>query len=270
MVVGETDTGKSTLCAYLSNIAIGEGIVPCVVDGDIGQGDLAPPSAIGGTVIEGQITDLRDLSANSFEFVGRISPVGIERIVSEKLRSMLHKLSPLRQMCIVNTDGYVDDGGLVYKRMIADSLRPDVIIFIGQNQPLIDSLASDSWQIVLARQSVHARKSVFERSQRRSDQIQKFIGTGLYQVDPSEIAFVYLDKTYSFSQLPALNAWQQDGRLTNIFVGLGSRNEVAGFGVMEHADESVLQVRTDIKQFSTLYLSDITLPASHSKQVKMI
>ncbi len=47
MLVGATDTGKSTLTTYLANMAIRRGIVPCVIDGDIGQGDLAPPTAIG-------------------------------------------------------------------------------------------------------------------------------------------------------------------------------------------------------------------------------
>ena len=47
MLVGDTDTGKSTLSIYLANMAIRSGLLPSVIDGDIGQGDLAPPTAIG-------------------------------------------------------------------------------------------------------------------------------------------------------------------------------------------------------------------------------
>ncbi|MGI0020756.1 MAG: Clp1/GlmU family protein, partial [Nitrososphaera sp.] len=47
MVVGEVGAGKSTFCTYLANVAIGRGITPCITDGDIGQGDLAPPAAMG-------------------------------------------------------------------------------------------------------------------------------------------------------------------------------------------------------------------------------
>src|SRR5688500_17831705 len=44
MVAGGVDAGKSTFCTYLANAAISRGITPCVIDGDIGQGDLAPPA----------------------------------------------------------------------------------------------------------------------------------------------------------------------------------------------------------------------------------
>ncbi|HEX2615805.1 MAG TPA: Clp1/GlmU family protein, partial [Nitrososphaera sp.] len=47
MLAGDTDTGKSTLSAYIANMALANGMKPCIIDGDIGQGDLAPPSAIG-------------------------------------------------------------------------------------------------------------------------------------------------------------------------------------------------------------------------------
>src|SRR5215210_1810568 len=73
MLVGATDTGKSTLTTYLANMAIRRGIIPCIIDGDIGQGDLAPPTAIGGAVLSQQVLDLRDVSTTNtiFEFIGR-------------------------------------------------------------------------------------------------------------------------------------------------------------------------------------------------------
>src|SRR5262245_47685572 len=49
MLVGDTDTGKSTLLAYLANVVLEHGLVPCIIDGDVGQGDLAPPAGIGAT-----------------------------------------------------------------------------------------------------------------------------------------------------------------------------------------------------------------------------
>src|SRR5919112_1373151 len=65
MLVGASDTGKSTLTMYLANMAIRRGIVPCVIDGDIGQGDLAPPAAVGAAFLSKQVVDLRDVSTST-------------------------------------------------------------------------------------------------------------------------------------------------------------------------------------------------------------
>ncbi|MGI0049360.1 MAG: Clp1/GlmU family protein, partial [Nitrososphaera sp.] len=127
MLAGDTDTGKSTLSAYLANVAFEHNLTPCIVDGDIGQGDLAPPASVGVAALSMQVTDLRDVSASMFEFVGNTSPAGFERLVAKKLRSLLERAGPLGDIRIVNTDGYVRNGGISYKLMIAGELQPDVI-----------------------------------------------------------------------------------------------------------------------------------------------
>jgi polynucleotide 5'-hydroxyl-kinase GRC3/NOL9 len=77
MLAGGSDTGKSTLSTYLANVALAHGARPCMIDGDIGQGDLAPPAAIGAAALFRQVTDLREVSSSMFEFVGSISPAGV-------------------------------------------------------------------------------------------------------------------------------------------------------------------------------------------------
>ncbi|HZB99563.1 MAG TPA: Clp1/GlmU family protein, partial [Nitrososphaeraceae archaeon] len=70
LLIGDTDTGKSSLATFIVNLALKKGLKPAVIDADMGQGDLAPPTAIGGTIIENPITDLRNLDAQFYEFVG--------------------------------------------------------------------------------------------------------------------------------------------------------------------------------------------------------
>src|SRR6185503_14933522 len=74
MLVGATDTGKSTFSTYLANVALESGFVPAIIDGDIGQGDLGPPTSIGAVILSKQTIDLRDIICNLFEFVGSTSP----------------------------------------------------------------------------------------------------------------------------------------------------------------------------------------------------
>ena len=92
LIVGDRDTGKSTLAVYIINEALKNGFRPCVIDADIGQGDLAPPNAIGGAVIERQITDIRDVKAQFFEFIGSTSPVGFEQIILKSVKKILLKI----------------------------------------------------------------------------------------------------------------------------------------------------------------------------------
>ena len=264
MVVGDTDTGKSTLCAYLANKALASGFTPCVIDGDIGQGGLAPPSVIGAAVLTKQVTDLRDVSARLFEFVGSISPAGVEHLVSEKLSS-IYKRSSHEALSIINTDGYVNDGGISYKSMIAYSLWPELIVCLGNNQALIDELARGPWQLLQAMSSSQAYKSLLERSWRRRNQFHRFIGRGLHRLDLSNIKFVYHDRTYSSSDIPKPPIQQLE--LKNMFVGLGSSIEITGFGIIENISPATILIRTGIEDFGFVYLSSIRLLGSRAEQI---
>jgi polynucleotide 5'-hydroxyl-kinase GRC3/NOL9 len=263
MLVGDTDTGKSTLAIYLANVAIRHGLVPSVIDGDIGQGDLAPPTAIGAAVLSRQVVDLRDVNTtNLFEFVGSISPTGFEGLIAKKLRSILDRTGPITNMSIVNTDGYVRNGGVQYKAMIAEELQPDVVICLGENVLLLDGSKIRSWQILHASPSSQAYKSRFERLSRRLDQFLRYVGNGSYMGKLSQVKFDYMDKLYSPSDLfqPPIKQLEPEN-MTGMFVGLGSNGIILGFGVIINVSPSngIVQIQTNINSFDTIYLSNVRL-----------
>lgn len=108
MLVGATDTGKSTLTTYLSNFANSNGSKVGILDGDVGQGDIAPPGSIGAAVVNEQFLDLRDIDAEYYAFIGSNSPMGTEKLVIDNMLHLLDKISE-SDICIINTDGYVDE-----------------------------------------------------------------------------------------------------------------------------------------------------------------
>lgn len=59
MIIGEIDAGKSTLTSYLANITLMRGLRTAIIDGDIGQGNLVPPSCVGAAVVRNKIFDLK-------------------------------------------------------------------------------------------------------------------------------------------------------------------------------------------------------------------
>jgi polynucleotide 5'-hydroxyl-kinase GRC3/NOL9 len=268
MLVGDTDTGKSTLSVYLANIAIRNGLVPSIIDGDIGQGDLAPPTAIGAAVLSKQLLDLRDANASHFEFIGGISPIGFESLIAKKLRSILDKIraSFNAHICIVNTDGYVKDSGVQYKTMIAEELQPDAIICLGENVELFDrqqQYKAVACQILYARRSSQAYKSRVERLNRRLDQFLRYVGHGSSISKLSHIKFDYLNKVFPpsdiFNQAPTKQVETEN--LRGMFVGLGSNGNLKGFGVIINVNlgNNIIHTQTNINSFDTIYLSNVRL-----------
>ena len=47
MVVGASDTGKTTLTAYLAGALAARGETVAVVDADVGQSEIGPPTTVG-------------------------------------------------------------------------------------------------------------------------------------------------------------------------------------------------------------------------------
>ena len=280
MLVGDTDTGKSTLAIYLANMAIRRGLVPSVIDGDIGQGDLAPPTAIGAAVLSKQVVDLRDVyvdnnnNTNLFEFIGSISPAGFECLIAKKLRSMLDRTSPLADICIVNTDGYVRNGGVQYKKMIAEEIQPDLVICLDDDDDdLFDSGEHmvGSWQILRARPSSQTYKSRIERLNRRLDQFLRHVGNGLSIVNLSQVKFNYRNDLFSPSELfhPPIKQLEQEN-MKGMFVGLGSNGIIMGFGVIKNvnlSNNSSMRIQTNINSFDTIYLSNIRLSSDRIMEI---
>jgi polynucleotide 5'-hydroxyl-kinase GRC3/NOL9 len=274
MLVGDTDTGKSTLSIYLANMAISRGFVPSVIDGDIGQGDLAPPSAIGSAILSKQIVDLRDVQARQFEFVGSISPTGFEYLIARKLRTMLDRTrkSPT-SICIVNTDGYVRDGGEEYKAMIAEELQPDAIICLGQKMALFDRQRNTgSWQILHALPSTQAYKSRLERINHRLHQFLRYIGNGSSIAKLSKTKFNFMDRIFSHSDLgqPPIKQLELEN-IRGMFVGFGSNRDVIGFGVIIDVNlaNDTIYAQTNINSFDTIYLSNIRLSSDRIMEIRI-
>ena len=132
LIIGKSDTGKSTFAVYLINEALQNGFRLCIIDADIGQGDLSPPNAIGGTILSNQITDLREVNPRFIEFVGSISPAGFEEIIIKAVKKISKEIRILSDICIINTDGYVLKNGIDYKIRMAQEIKPDVVVCLGR------------------------------------------------------------------------------------------------------------------------------------------
>jgi polynucleotide 5'-hydroxyl-kinase GRC3/NOL9 len=263
------DTGKSTFCTYLANTALKLGIISCIIDGDIGQGDIVPPSAIGSTIINQAVTDLRDATATHFGFVGSISPAGIESLIIKTT----HRLSESSccgqaRLQIINTDGYIDNGGLHYKRQMADEIQPDIVVMLGRNRLLANAIGSGDWTFLRTRSSTQANKSWTDRRWRRHDQFLRFVGDGQIFANTDEKMFRYLGNPIHLSDILSLllidPLWLKD-----VFVGLGRNEVIAGFGLIKNIDKNHVELRSDLREFDTIHLTNIRIGADMAEQITL-
>ena len=269
LLAGDVDTGKSTLSAYLANVLLEKGLKPCIIDGDIGQGDLAPPTCIGAGVIAEQVTDLRDSRASTFEFVGSTSPAGFELFVVKKLKSILERMRPIADVIIVNTDGYVRDGGIQYKLAIAKELQPDVLVCLG-HPVLLNVFKAGPWQVLRARAAARISKTRYERTSRRLEQFLRHVGSGSFDAELSRIKFVYADRIFSQIDMARPQIAQlETENMKRMFIGLGSDGTVKGFGIIIGVTRDMIRIQTDIGHFDSVYLGNIRLGSGRHVEIRI-
>eukprot|EP00742_Colponemidia_sp_Colp-10_P007192 GILJ01007729.1.p1 GENE.GILJ01007729.1~~GILJ01007729.1.p1 ORF type:complete len:424 (-),score=49.67 GILJ01007729.1:118-1389(-) len=144
MIVGPTDTGKSTLSRILLNYAFRAGRKPMFVDLDVGQGDVTIPGCLSLVPIE-QIIDLEEgfgkASALTYFFGHQSIQEGVEFYtaltsrLAEVLNEALDAQPHLRQGgVIINTSSWVDGPGY---ELLTESIRRfqvDLILVLDQER----------------------------------------------------------------------------------------------------------------------------------------
>jgi polynucleotide 5'-hydroxyl-kinase GRC3/NOL9 len=268
LLIGDIDTGKSSLATFIVNSALKKGCKPAVIDADMGQGDLAPPTAIGGTIIENPITDLRNIGAQFFEFIGNISPVGFEDVTINAIKRIVRKITIDSDICIINTDGYIHNNGINYKVKMAKRLRSDLVICLGEKS-IFEIFRSKYFSPVIhSKGPTQTVKNRIERNQRRLNQFLRYINGKhnnnhkIITVGIKSIKVVYKGITYS-KILRDTHGFVQLGKcarinpqnLQGMFIGLGFKEDVIGFGIIKHASVHKMSIQTGVTHFNKIYLS---------------
>lgn len=141
-IIGATDTGKSTLAKFLITILCQEGLRVSLVDADIGQSFLGPPTTIGLMTFESPI-DWKSINSPDIFFVGSTTPENHFNIHLMGLKKMVEK-AVLRQsdIILIDTTGYISgEGGRELKRRKIDLISPKYIISI-QRKDELESILS--------------------------------------------------------------------------------------------------------------------------------
>jgi len=129
MLVGGTDTGKTTFCTYLAAEALQQGRRVAVVDADIGQSEIGPPGCIGLGMPMQVPFRLSELKPRGLHFIGSTSPPGfLVECVTGVVRMTQRARSLGADFIVVDTTGLVR--GYLGRKLKAakfDALQPDIV-----------------------------------------------------------------------------------------------------------------------------------------------
>jgi polynucleotide 5'-hydroxyl-kinase GRC3/NOL9 len=162
MVLGGVDSGKTSFCTYLANEALRKNWKVGVIDADLGQSDIGPPSTIGFNRIAAPVRDLFEIRAENAYFVGLTSPSGaVDRVIEGLAELKSRALKTDVDFLIINTDGWVEgEDAAKYKIRLTERVSPSVVVGIRQGDeltPILTALKETKIIAIDSPQVVHRR-----------------------------------------------------------------------------------------------------------------
>lgn len=134
MVIGASDSGKTTLVWSLA-ASLRERYKTAIVDLDMGQSHIGPPTTIGWAMMERGIEDWTELNVQDFYFTGTITPLGSLLPTITGARLMTERALNLAEKVIIDTTGLISEpAGRVLKHFKIDIIEPDVILAVGSDE----------------------------------------------------------------------------------------------------------------------------------------
>lgn len=132
IVLGNVDSGKTTFCTFLVNQAFLKGFKTAIIDNDLGQSDVGPPTTIGLGFLEKTVASLSEVPLFDAFFAGSTSPNGLtERVILGSRHLLDLALKNKTDVIVVNTSGWVSGrGARTLKSSLMLLLNPKIIVAI--------------------------------------------------------------------------------------------------------------------------------------------
>lgn len=136
LLVGDVDAGKTSLATFLANGLLARGFRVGVVDADLGQSRIGPPTTIGLGRVTRALAGLADADVAGLSFVGSTSPLGHVASTVAGARRMADRAAAAGlERVVVDTSGLIGGelGGVLKRRKI-ELLDPDLVICLERGE----------------------------------------------------------------------------------------------------------------------------------------
>jgi polynucleotide 5'-hydroxyl-kinase GRC3/NOL9 len=276
ILLGATDTGKSTLAKFLIFNLCQKGLKVALVDADIGQSFLGPPATIGLSVFKSDPDWQLVLTPPEIFFVGSITPEGNFPIHLKGVERMADKAASHGvDVILVDTTGFVlGEQGIELKRRTLDLLSPRFILALQKSdelEPILEHYKENALPRILRlplSEQVRSR-SMEERRTYRTDKFQEYFKHSVIQelaVEGFQIEGEVLDPNGETLPLD----WAL--RINGLLIGLkDSNDETLALALIKNYDveKKLVRVSTplrEIERAKTIQLSSLKVILLHEDE----
>jgi polynucleotide 5'-hydroxyl-kinase GRC3/NOL9 len=267
ILLGATDTGKSTLAKFLILNLCQQGLKVALIDADVGQSTLGPPATIGLTAFKSDPDWQVVLSPPEIFFVGSTTPEGHFPHFLKGVKRMLDKaISYGIELILVDTTGFVSgEAGKELKRRKIDLLSPRFILALqkaDELEPILDLYKENSlckiYRLTVTEQVTP--RSMEERRTNRANKFRDYFKDSVIQewaIEEVQIEGKVLDPIGEAIPLD----WSL--RISGLLVGLkDSNDETLALGMVKNflEEKKVVRVSTplrNIQRVKTIQLSSL-------------
>jgi polynucleotide 5'-hydroxyl-kinase GRC3/NOL9 len=244
VVIGGADTGKTTLCTFLSNYLLFENRQVAVVDADIGQTDLGPPTTMAAGEVSANVTNLSQVKPSERLFIGLTSPGYAKGKVIRSIKRLVGCHNKPGKTVIVNTDGWVSGGeAVLYKLQMLDELRPDITLGIGGGDISRILQAGNRTTLLVGSPDTIKERTRLDRRELRSLGYQKYLaGASLktFRVDGVKLRRCLTPENLDLNRVPRV----QIENLKDAIVGfLDADDFLQEIGILKDAVPSARTVK---------------------------
>jgi len=269
ILLGATDTGKSTLAQFLISHLCRRELKLGLVDADIGQSFLGPPATIGLSVFKPHPDWEVILSTPEIFFVGSTTPEGHFPIHLKGVKRMVDKASSYGpDVILVDTTGFVlGEGGRELKRRKIDLVSPRFILALQKDaelEPILEPFQENPLYKIhrLPLPEQVRAKSLEERRINRTNKFRDYFKYSAVQelaIEGVQIEGEVLDPDGA----PLPLDWAL--KMNSLLVGLKDEmDETLALGLTKHyfEEKKMLRLSTplqEIQRVKTIQLSSIRL-----------
>jgi polynucleotide 5'-hydroxyl-kinase GRC3/NOL9 len=269
ILLGATDTGKSTLAKFFISHLCKRGLKVGLVDADIGQSFLGPPATIGLSVFKSHPDWEVILSPPEIFFVGSTTPEGHFPIHLKGVKRMVDKVTSYGpDVILVDTTGFVlGEGGRELKRRKIDLILPRLILALQKDdelEPILEQYKGNlSYKIYRLPLSEQVRpKSMEERRIHRTNKFRDYFKYSSIQelaIEGVQIEGEVLDPDGA----PLPLDWAL--KMNSLLIGLKDENDdTLALGLIRNysQEKKALRVFTplqEIQKVKTIQLSSLRL-----------
>jgi len=142
-----------------------------MIDGDVGQADIGPPTTTSSSTVSKHIFSPQDLRPETSYFIGDTSPSSVPDKLIQSIARLKDELSTRSQITILNTDGWVrEDEAVGHKLQLLNSLRPDLVLGLSLDNELDPILELQQYPTLRLKASSYARTRTREERKKAREE----------------------------------------------------------------------------------------------------